>query len=231
VKGNTGNKIKLGIFVFIGILLFIIGIYSIGQKRQLFNQTFRISGVFKNVNGLQPGNNVRFSGINVGTIEDIEIISDTSVRVDMIIDETTRKFIKKDAVAIIGSDGLMGNKIMIITPGTSQERIIKNNDFIRTTYPINMEDILRQFKTTTENSARITGDLTDIIGNIRSGKGTIGKLFMDTSLAENLDKSIVNIKEGTGGFKQNMDAAKHSIFLRGFLKKRKKEEKKDEKKK
>jgi phospholipid/cholesterol/gamma-HCH transport system substrate-binding protein len=95
MKNDTSNKIRLGIFVTIGIVVFILGIYFIGERQQLFRSSFRISGVFKNVEGLQAGNNVRFSGINVGTVEDIKIVSDSSVKVEVLIDENTRKFIKK----------------------------------------------------------------------------------------------------------------------------------------
>ena len=115
MKKNTGNKIRLGIFVFIGIILFSTGIYFIGDQKQLFSTTFSIKGIFKNVNGLKIGNNVQFSGINVGTVSTIEIISDTSVSVNMTIEEGTRKFIRKNASAIIGAEGLMGNKIISIS--------------------------------------------------------------------------------------------------------------------
>jgi phospholipid/cholesterol/gamma-HCH transport system substrate-binding protein len=181
VKKDIASKIRLGIFISIGIALFTAGIYFIGVTQQMFTGTFRISGVFRDVSGLQAGNIVRFSGINVGTIEHITIISDTSVRVDMRIDEKVREFIKKDAQAIIGSEGLIGNKILSITPGTSGMRKIENNDFIATIVPTNIDDILSQLKATTDNSAHITGDLSQIIGSIRSGKGTIGKLLMDSS--------------------------------------------------
>src|SRR5664280_2813890 len=116
MKKNTSNKIKLGIFTSLGIAVLILGIYFIGERQQLFRSTFRVSGVFKDVAGLQAGSNVRFSGVNVGTVENISIVSDTSVRVAILIDESTRKFIKKDALASIGSEGLMGNKILIIIP-------------------------------------------------------------------------------------------------------------------
>src|SRR4030042_3712570 len=99
MKKSTGNKIKLGIFISIGIVVFIFALYFIGERQQLFRSTFRLSGVFKDVAGLQAGNNVRLSGINVGTVENIVLVSDSSVRVEIIIDESTRKFIKKDAVA------------------------------------------------------------------------------------------------------------------------------------
>jgi phospholipid/cholesterol/gamma-HCH transport system substrate-binding protein len=223
------NKIKLGIFVAIGIALFLAGIYYIGETKKLFSTTFRISAMFKDVNGLQVGNNVRFAGINVGTIEAIEIITDSNVKVDMILDVTTQKFIKKDAKAIIGSDGLMGNKIMNVSPGTTAFAMVENNDMIGTTIPISLDDMLLKLKNTTDNAALITDDLAAIMGNIRSGKGTIGKLFMDTVFAENLDKTIVNVKQGTKGFKQNMDAAKSSFLLRGFFKKKDKKTKKDKK--
>jgi phospholipid/cholesterol/gamma-HCH transport system substrate-binding protein len=220
MKKTTGNKIRLGIFVSIGITLFIVGIYFIGQKQQLFNRTFTVSGIFKDISGLQVGNNVRFSGINVGIIGDIQQITDSTVKVDMLIDEHTRKFIKKNAKAIIGSDGLMGNKIVLLIPGATCKKQVSNHDTIETTRPISMDDILLKIKTTSDNSANITGDLSAILGNIRAGKGTFGKLFLDSAFAENMNQTLVNIKQGAGGFKQNMDAASHNFFLRGYLKKK-----------
>jgi phospholipid/cholesterol/gamma-HCH transport system substrate-binding protein len=207
MKKNISNKIRLGIFVSIGIAVFIAAIYFVGEKQQLFRSTFRLSGVFKDVAGLQAGNNVRLSGINIGTIENISIISDTSVRVEILVDESIRKFIKKDAVAIIGSEGLMGNKILIINPGTGGKMEIENNDVIQTVPPINMDDILLSLQTTIKNTSSITGDLSTITNNIQSGKGTIGRLIMDKSWRQNFDSTFANLKEGSAGFKTLMDKA------------------------
>ena len=220
----------LGIFVTVGMVFFIAAIYFIGKKQQLFSPTFRITGIFKDVRGLQAGDNVRLSGINVGIIEDITIITDTTVKVDLQINEDTRKFIRKDASAIISSDGLMGNKILLIMPGTSGVGEIQDNGVIRTIVPVSMDDILVKLKVTGDNAAQITDDLAVIMGNIRSGKGTIGKLFFDSTFATNLDKTIVNLKKGAHGFSQNMEAAKQSFLLKGLFK-RKKDKKKDDKKK
>ncbi len=224
MKNLTGNKIRLGVFVSISLALFIAAIYFIGERQQLFNKTFRTSAVFKDISGLQVGNNVRFSGINVGIIEGIEQITDSTVKVDMVIDEHTRRFIKKNATAIIGSDGLMGNKIVILIPGKVGSTELSDNDIIGSTQPINIDDILLKIKLTSDNAALITANLSVIIESIRNGKGTIGKLVMDTVLAENVEKALINIKQGAGGFKQNMDAAGHNIFLRGFIKKKKEEQ-------
>jgi phospholipid/cholesterol/gamma-HCH transport system substrate-binding protein len=231
MQKKKGNKISLGIFVSIGLGLFIICIYFLGEKQQLFSSTFGVSGVFKDISGLQVGNNVRFSGINVGVIENIEMLADTAVRVDMVIDESSRKFIKKDSRAIIGSDGLMGNKIVVILPGTNGVKEIENNDRMITTRPVSMDDIMLKLSITSSNAALITEDLAAIMTNIRAGRGTVGKLFMDTVFAMNIDKAIINMKDGAGGFKQNMDAASHNILLRGYLKDKEKEKirEKDEK--
>jgi phospholipid/cholesterol/gamma-HCH transport system substrate-binding protein len=205
MKKNLSNKIRLGIFISLGILVFIVAIYFIGEKQQLFRTTFRLSGVFADVAGLQAGNNVRLSGINVGTIENISIISDTSVKVEILVDESIRKFIKKDAIAIIGSEGLMGNKILIINPGTGGKKEIENNDVIQTAPPINMDDILISLKSTMDNASDITSDLSTITNNIQSGKGTIGRLIMDKSWRENFDSTFANLKEGSARFVTLMD--------------------------
>ncbi|MCE9539039.1 MAG: MlaD family protein [Bacteroidetes bacterium] len=230
MKKSTGNKMKLGIFVSISITLFIVGIYFIGQRQQLFSSTFQISGIFRDISGLQVGNNVRFSGINIGIIENIEQITDSTVKVDMVINEDTRRFIKKNAKAIIGSDGLMGNKIILIIPGPVGKKQLNNNDTIETAQAVSMDDILIKIKVTADNAAFITEDLAIIMQSIREGKGTIGKLLMDSTLAQNLDGAIVNIKQGAGGFKNNMDAAGKNVLLRGFFKRKNKEKERQKEK-
>lgn len=226
MKNTTGDKMRLGIFVSIGLALFIVGIYFIGKKQQLFSSTFHVSSIFKDISGLSVGNNVRFSGINIGIIEDIQQISDTTVRVDMQIDEHSRKFIKKNAKAVIGSDGLMGNKLLIITAGTSGKQPLEDNDVIESAQTVTIDDILVKLKVTGDNAANITNDLAIIMQNVREGKGTIGKLMMDSALAKNVDATLINIKQAAGGLKENMNAASHNILLRGYFKKKKAKENK-----
>lgn len=205
MKNNINHKIRLGIFISLGIAVFIFAIYFIGEKQQLFRSTFHLSGVFKDVAGLQVGNNVRLSGINVGTIDNITIISDTSVRVILFVDEDIRKFIKKDAIASIGSEGLMGNKVLVISPGTGGKQTIQNDDVIATSQPIDIDDIMESLKLTMDNTAFITGDLAKITTNIESGKGTIGKLMMDKEWRQNLESTLINLKDGSVGFRTFME--------------------------
>ena len=216
MKKKISHKVRLGIFVSLGILIFILAIYFIGEKQQLFRSTFRLSGVFKDVAGLQVGNNVRLSGINFGTIDNIAIISDTSVRVIILVDENTRQFIKKDAVAGIGSEGLMGNKVLVISPGTGGEKTIENDDVIATSQPIDVDDIMISLKSTMDNAAYITGDLAKISTNIESGKGTIGRLMMDKTWRQDIQSTIINLKDGSVGFKTFMEKTNEldSILVR-----------------
>jgi phospholipid/cholesterol/gamma-HCH transport system substrate-binding protein len=227
MKKETGNKTRLGVFVSIGVTLFIVAIYLIGQRQQLFSKTFRVSGIFTDIGGLQEGNNVRFSGINVGIISSIRQHTDSSVLVDMVILEDTRKFIKKNAIAMIGSDGLMGSKLVLLTPGTTGQQMISDSDVLATAQSVSTDEILQSLKVTADNAARITSDLAIVMQTVREGKGTFGKLLMDSVMGENLDQALVNIKNGAGGFKQNMDAAGNSFLLRGGMKKQEKEKLKE----
>jgi phospholipid/cholesterol/gamma-HCH transport system substrate-binding protein len=216
MKKDAGNTIKLGAFISLGVAVLILGIYFIGERQQIFRRTFRVSGVFRDVAGLQEGNNVRFSGINVGTVDNIRIVSDSSVRVEILIGEGTRQFIKKDAVASIGSEGLMGNKILIINPGTGGQKVIENNDSVGTVQPINLDDIFTSFKTTIDNTNDITSDLARITGNIQAGKGTIGRLLMSQTDAQKVDSILVNLEQGSSDFKKLTEKAKKSWLLWGF---------------
>ena len=129
---EKSGKIKLGLFVIIGTLFFVASMYFIGDKQNLFGSTFKIKSIFNNVNGLQKGNNVRFLGIDVGTVNKIEIINDTSILVTMIIKEESRAFIKKNSISTIGTDGLMGNKLINITPKNSSSQVVNEGDTLVT---------------------------------------------------------------------------------------------------
>lgn len=225
MKVTIGNKIKLILFVVISIAIFITAIYIVGQKQQMFSNTFRISAIFKDISGLQTGYNVRFSGINVGAIEAIWQLTDSTVKIDMQIDRLVQRFIKKDAIATIGTDGLMGDKIVIIIPGSGNEKEINSNDIIETIQPVKLEEILLKLQITSNNAEFISNELSAIILNISQGKGTVGKLFMDSLFAEYVQQTIVNIEKGTAGFKENMEAASHNVLLRRYFKKNKNKKK------
>ncbi|SHH67285.1 MlaD family protein [Winogradskyella jejuensis] len=194
MKQSKSQKIRLGLFVIIGTILFVTGIYLIGQRQDMFKKTFTISSYFQNVIGLQKGNNVRYSGIDIGTVKNISMINDSTIKVDMTIEEKIISHIKKDAIATIGSDGLVGNMIVNIVPGKGTEASVKNGDIIESYSKIGADDILTTLGSSSENIAILASDLLKITNAIIEGKGTIGMLINDTLVAKNLSQSIYNLK-------------------------------------
>lgn len=191
-KSITRN-IRLGLFVMIGTLFLIYALYMIGSKRNLFGSTFRLNALFHNVNGLMAGNNVRFGGIDVGTVEEVKIINDTSIKVTMVIESNMKSYIHENAVASIGTDGLMGNKMVSINAINNNAPVVKQDDTIATIRPIEMDDMLRTLNRTNNNIASITDNLKTITAKVNS-RNTLWSLLMDTVVADNVKEAIVNIK-------------------------------------
>lgn len=199
MKISAGQKIKIGIFSLVGILLFVAGIFLIGTRKNMFNDTYLIYGTFKNVGGLQVGNNIRFSGINVGTVEDIRIVSDTLIRVDMRMKEQVKPFLKADALATIGSDGVMGDKLITIAPGSANEvRLLTGGERIMTVDPVDFDKVIGQFTKVAGNAEIITGALADMAMQIKDGNGTISRLLYSDDLSKSLEGTARNAENITG---------------------------------
>lgn len=194
MKNTNSQKIRLGLFVIIGTILFVLAVYLIGQKQNMFQKTFTISAYFQNVNGLQKGNNVRYSGINIGTVKTIEMANDSTIKVDMNIEEGIIAHIKKNAIATIGSDGLVGNMIVNIVPGKGTDEAISDGDIIASYSKIGADDILSTLSVSSENAAILTSDLIKITDAMIKGKGTLAVLLNDTIMAKELRQSVTNLK-------------------------------------
>ena len=215
MKTNTNQKIKIGIFTVAGILLFVAGIFIIGSKKNMFSNTFSIYGTFKNVCGLAVGNNIRFAGITVGTVEEINMVSDTVVRVDMRMKTNVKPFLKADAKATIGSDGLMGDKLITIISGSATEqKLLTNGSRINTADPFDFDKIIAKFTRVADNAEIITGELAGMAVQIRKGEGTISKLLYTDDLSKSLEGTAVNAERLTNslaGISEHIKSGKGSI--------------------
>jgi phospholipid/cholesterol/gamma-HCH transport system substrate-binding protein len=195
---STSQKLKTGIFTIVGIVILVAAIFVIGSNKNMFGNNFTIYGTFKNVGGLQIGNNILFAGIKVGTIENISFVSDTMVRVDMRMSADVKPFLKKDAVATVGSSGLMGDKVITILPGSDQERtLLKEGDRIAAVDPVGMEEIIAKFTTVADNAGIITGELANMALQIRDGDGSISRLLYKNTLAKSLEGTTANAEKLT----------------------------------
>ena len=211
-------KVRLGLFIAGGLAFFVIAIFLIGRQKNLFNPVFKLTTTFYNVSGLQVGSNIRFSGINVGTVDNIDIINDSTVRVDMLIRENVRQFIKSDCEAGIGTAGIIGDRILIITQGSNNAPLAKNGQHIISKEPVETDAIMVSLQVTADNAAIVAEQLAGIMIKINSGNGTLGKLIQDSTIASNINQTIVNLRKSSKGLDENMEAAKHNFLLKGYFK-------------
>lgn len=190
---ETSKNIRLGLFVLLGTAFLIFALYLIGVKQNLFGSTFKLRAQFQNVNGLMPGNNVRFTGIDVGTVDQVEIINDSTVTVSMVIEDKVQIFIKKNATAIVGTDGLMGNKLVNINPSIQSSPSVEDGDLLETRNPIGTDDMMRTLNITNENVRDVSEDIKQIVQKLNR-QNTLWSILMDTIVAENVKQAIVHIK-------------------------------------
>lgn len=190
------NTFRLGLFVTVGMALFIVAVYLIGNDQNLFQPTFQLHAVFQNAEGLKPGNNVRYAGIDAGTVKRIVITSDSTLRVEMALHREMQDYIKKNAIASIGSDGLVGNKIINISPATGNETapLVADQDQLQSYSRIATDDMLEVLGKTNENIALFSLQLLKISEKINKGSGTMNMLLQDADLAEDLRQSVINLK-------------------------------------
>lgn len=213
-------KVRLGLFIAGGVTLFIVAIFFIGKQKNLFDPVFKLTTAFYNVSGLEVGCNVRFSGINVGTVDNITIINDSTVLVGMLIKKSVQKFIKADCEAAIGSAGIIGDRILIITQGSNDESVAEDGQYIESSEPVEMDAIMENVLVTAENTAIVSVLLTKIMAKINSGKGIVGRLLQDSTMAEDINQTIVSLRKSSKGLNENMKAAKSSFLLKGYFRKK-----------
>jgi phospholipid/cholesterol/gamma-HCH transport system substrate-binding protein len=213
-------KIRLGLFVAGGLTLFVLAIFLIGKQKNLFDPVFKLSTTFYNISGLQIGNNVRFSGINVGTVDNIIIINDSTVRVDMLIRKEIKKFIKSDCIVGVGSEGLIGDRMLIISQGGTDSPLVKEGEELTSIEPVETDAIMLSISITAGYAEVISKQLAEIMFNINSGQGTLGRLIQDTTVAENFNQTILNLNKSSKSLDENMNAAKENFLLRGYFKRK-----------
>ncbi|MDQ7063453.1 MAG: MlaD family protein [candidate division KSB1 bacterium] len=180
---KRGYLFWLGMFVVGGFLIFVIGIFLLGQKEKIFEETFVLHTYFDDVAGLRSGAPVRLSGIDIGVVESIHLPAQPGGRVEVVLklDKDVQKLIKKDALAVIQTEGLVGDKILAITGGSLQAPSVADADTIQSRSPIALGAILESFDETAQYMRAVTRSLDGITAQIHSGRGTIGKLVYDDS--------------------------------------------------
>ena len=205
------STVKLGIFIFLGITILVVAIFMLGGKEQLFSSTFNVKAYFKTVQGLKSGATVRLSGIDVGTVRNVQIVNDTTgrVQVTMGIKEDVGRFIRTDTRATIETEGLVGNKVVVLEIGSASAERVRDGGTIRTKEPMSISAVIEETQGVMQYTKQMTKDLSEIVARVNRGEGSIGKLLVDdelytdaTNLTKRADKSLQSI---TGEFDKVTD--------------------------
>ncbi len=199
---DSKKGLTVGIFVFIGLIIFIVGVFTLGSQKKAFVKSFNLNVVFDDIQGLKAGNNVWFSGVKIGTIKKISFYGTSQVKVLLSIEEEAHKYIHKDAKASIGSDGLIGNKIVVIDGGNPKFPFVEDGDMLKVDKTLSTDDIMKTLQANNKNLNDITADFKVLSNNLVSGKGTVGALLTDSTIAANFKTIVKNLNATTAATNQ-----------------------------
>jgi len=196
---ESPNKraVIVGLFVFLGILFFLAGIFMVGNLHDTFKTKMEVLSLFDDVNGLQKGNNVWFSGVKIGTVSKINFHGKSQVEVSIKIEINSQQYIRKDAKVKISSDGLIGNKILIIYGGTASANEVQEGDTLEVEKTFSTEDMINTLQENNKNFLAITSDFKIISKNLVAGEGTIGKLLKDNAVYENINSVTLSLQNAS----------------------------------
>src|SRR5690606_38650777 len=189
------RTVIVGLFVLIGIIILVAGILVLGGQQNRFSKTVTVTTVFDDVSGLKPGNNVWFSGVKIGTIKDIRFKDLQDVEISMVTEAASREYIRKDAVAEIGSESFIGNKLIDIKGGSSDVPAIEDGDALQAAEAGGLDAMMATLQVNNENLVEITRNFGEISGRIARGEGTMGAVLTDSLMAVQIKQMISNLNQ------------------------------------
>jgi phospholipid/cholesterol/gamma-HCH transport system substrate-binding protein len=188
------HSIVVGLFVLIGLAILVAGVLLIGNLNRSFKNKIKIVAYFDNVNGLQKGNYIWFSGVRIGTVKSLHILRSSDVEVVMDIDSKIKQNIHKDSRVKLGNDGFIGNRILVIYGGSQEVSSVEEGDTLRFEKTLSTDDLISTLQQNNENLKSITGDFKIISRKLVEGGGTIGKLLNDNSVYSNINSAVASLQ-------------------------------------
>jgi len=191
------RSVIVGIFVFLGIVLFVAGIFTLAGQQKRFVKSIELNAIFDNVAGLKIGNNVWFSGVKIGTVKKIDFYGTSQVKIKMNVEEEAQKYIHKNATAQISSEGFIGNRIIVIEGGSINLPVVESGDRIQVKKALSTDAMLEDLQANNRNLIEITGNLKVISGKLANGEGAIGALLTDSLMAGNLKNTMAGLNSAS----------------------------------
>jgi phospholipid/cholesterol/gamma-HCH transport system substrate-binding protein len=188
------RSIIVGAFILFGLAILLLAMLTLGGRKKLYERTITLSAVFNDVTGLQKGNNIWFSGVKIGTVDRVKILGQSKIEVEMEIEKRSKDFIVKDAKAKIGSDGLIGNRIVIIYGGTQGMPVVESGDRLQTEAPLNSAEMMNTLQESNQNLSAITSDFKIVSRRLADGEGTVGELLSNDTMAKHLEATAIMLQ-------------------------------------
>lgn len=195
MRNDNKKTVIVGIFVLIGIIILVVGILTLGAQQKAFVKSYRVFTVFDDVAGLQTGNNVWFSGVKIGTVRKINFYGESQVEIEMNLEASTKDFIRKNSKATISSDGLIGNKIIVIYGGTGEAPPIEAGDRLEAVMPLDTDRMMETLQENNLNLVNITNDLKVLTGRLAGGEGIVGAMLTDSVLVQEFKSIMSNLNQ------------------------------------
>lgn len=195
MEAGKKRAVIVGIFVFVGLVIFVTAIMMLGKQQKLFSKSIQVKAYFKDVNGLSVGRNILYSGVKIGTVKKISFVRTNQILVLMNIDESSQEFIHKDVEARISSEGLMGNKIVMLSGGTPNMPVIENGDQLHVVSGLSTEEIMSTLQVNNKSLVEITDNLKVITKGIVDGKGTLGRLLTEDTIYKDLNTTMAGLND------------------------------------
>jgi phospholipid/cholesterol/gamma-HCH transport system substrate-binding protein len=216
---ESPNKraVIVGVFVIVGLIFLLAGVLIVGNLKETFNRKMELVSLFDDISGLQPGNNIWYSGVKIGTVNSLNFHGKSQVEVDMNVAIKAKKYIRKDAKVKISSDGLIGNKILVIYGGTENFAEVQDGDTLSVEKTFTSEDMINTAQENNKNILAITNDVKVITRKLAAGEGTLGKLLNDSLIYININATIASLHKASVKAEQML--ATMSEFSSGLNKK------------
>ncbi len=201
---ESPNKraVIVGVFVFLGLVFLLSGVLIVGNLRETFTRKMELISLFDDISGLQPGNNIWYSGVKVGTVSSLNFYGKSQVEVGMNVDIKAKKYIRKDAKVKISSDGLIGSKILVIYGGTGKFPAVEDGDTLAVEKTFTSEDMINTAQENNKNILAITNDVKAITKKLAAGEGSLGKLLNDSLIYTNINATIVSLQKASAKAQQ-----------------------------
>jgi phospholipid/cholesterol/gamma-HCH transport system substrate-binding protein len=220
IEKSNKRAVWVGLFVFLGITFLVVGTLLVGNLHGTFKKKLKVVSLFDDINGLQTGNNVWFSGVKIGTVSDIHFYGKSQVLVTINLELKAQEYIRKDAKVKISTDGLIGNKILVVYGGTPKAKEVQPGDTLDVESTFSSEDMINMLQENNKNILAITNDFKSISKGLAAGEGSIGKLLTESTLYDNLNKSVLSLQivsSKAGQMVGNLNAYTENLNKEGTL--------------